>query len=525
MPAPGPLDVRFLHDVSAPRVKSPFTESAASIIDRFVDPRATYDAVNDRLWMVYSEADGDKPTGECGAQSKLHIAVSKDPASFMPTPHVLDSLGSGHWWYFTGPTVRSTAMPPLPTTGSFDLTYGTPGAPFDDEFKQYKGEIGTNLAFRGVARLPTIAIDGTRASGRGVAVITPNQLEPDCDGPGSNAPLQAQLEQSLLIVPLEHEFGGVTRSILDGDRPDETDIIMVHLWSNDSSPGKNRTPDFAEAAYAVQEPFEAYDNAVFLVSGTSNRVDSSRKDAVRLKGLFYDATASAGEEWTLQQRISGPGVLEDMDINGLQLVDSAFAYHDGLGTASTPRPRTPDASAPIIWGPAAVPSIFHSAVLTEDTEGNPRIFAVHSVFPIDPNDPEFGLPVWVVQWYVIDPDLTNFRATPAPSTSWNPTIVATGRIDSENGTGDRYHPVIVVNRQGQAFIEYTYSADDTWPEIRRVRLNNTYTGIVGSEVPPVRSGPTLEYAEGAAIFIGPSPLESWANYAGAQADPFNNCAY
>ncbi len=521
LPAPGPLDERV---VPLPSPTSPFALSDTNFQFRFIDPRATYDAANDRLWVAYLETAGTKPAGECTDVSKLHLSISKDPSQF-PPPGALDSLGTTHWWYYTGPTDRMVT----PTTGSFDLRFANPPS---ETYRTYKNETASNGEFGDAARMATIAVDGTRASGRGAAFVTPNRFEFSCDS-GSNSPVPNEgLESSVLIIPLEHkDLEGNTLSILEGDRPDETDIILLNFWSSPLSGETDRVADFSEAPYLVQEPFEVYDNAAFLISGISDRTVPGRQDAIRLKGFFYDDQAPAGEEWTLQQRVSAGGTtLEDIDLNDDPNTLSNFVFHPTPPIASAPRPRTPD-SPTGGWGPAAEGYIFHSAVLCKDVNNNDRIFAVHTVFPDDPTDPtEPGTAIgkWVVQWYVIDPDLADFRNTPAPAPSWDPVVVARGRLDA--GEADRYHPVIVVNRQGQAFIEYTYSdeadpaMDDTWPEIRRVRLDSTYTGIVGSET-VVRSGPPVPYEEGV---IPPPPgiaQTSWSNYAGAQADPFNNCAY
>ncbi|MFG0285062.1 MAG: hypothetical protein ACF8R7_11615 [Phycisphaerales bacterium JB039] len=54
------------------------------------DPRAEYDVVNDRLWIMYSE---ETTTGAAMARP-IHVAVSKtaDP----------ESLDSSAWWFYTG---------------------------------------------------------------------------------------------------------------------------------------------------------------------------------------------------------------------------------------------------------------------------------------------------------------------------------------------------------------------------------------------------------------------------------------
>ncbi len=495
LPAPPPDDLRELPD----QLVSPFVLSDATFDNnRFIDPRATYDAHNDRLWVIYIENDGDLPYSGCGPISRLHVSVSKDPADFGGGP--LDTLADTHWWYYTGPEVMTNPRP------SWELEFSS--------FHPYKNEQLTHSGVRS-ARLPTIAVDGGGA-GPGAAIVTPNTFIITC---GAESPLPGQMNQKILIIPLEHDDGGSTVSILDGHRPGVTDITLLDLATNPPA-SLDRRADSAEAAYAVQEPYEEYDNAVFLVSGISTRLDFSvAQSKIRLKGLFYDDTAPAGEKWTLQQRIDGSGAIEDMPLN---TPFDTLAFHAtpslvGLSPIGI-RPRTPDTGMGG-WGPAAEGYIFHSAVLCKDVNGNDRIFAVHAVHPDDDGD---LVPQWVVQWYVIDPQLTSFRQTPAPSNGWNPSIVAAGRIAVEDA--DCYHPEIIVNRQGVAFVEYTFSKDTTWPQIRRVRLDSSYTGVVSGTDVPVRSGAGVPYREEAGPGVS-YPLQSWATYAGSQADPMNNCAY
>lgn len=186
------------------------------------------------------------------------------------------------------------------------------------------------------------------------------------------------------------------------------------------------------------------------------------------------------------------------------------------------QPQTPDPgsiSPPRdAFRPRVSPAItfFPSAVLVKINNNDWRIFAVHHVRPVEDQTTE-AEDQWVVQWYVIDPDLANFRSVGAggstPSTAWKPTVEITGRLDS---TGDRYHPVIGVTQQGVAYIEYTYSSSTVWPEVRRVTLNSAYDDIVPNSEVTVQTGPS-NYYDGA--------VNGWADFADMQADPVTGCAF
>jgi hypothetical protein len=110
-----------------------------------------------------------------------------------------------------------------------------------------------------------------------------------------------------------------------------------------------------------------------------------------------------------------------------------------------------------------------------------------------------------VQWYVIDPDLSNFQTVPS---TWQPSIIARGRIGGENE--HCFHPTIGVTRQGTAYIEYTYSSATVDPEVRRVRLNSSYTGTVSGSQVVLEPGPALPYVEAE---------NRWADFADMQHAP------
>lgn len=472
------------------------------------DPQAGYDPVANRLWLLYLEGVGLSPdVPALGDIAKLHLGVSKDPADYGGGP--LNTLADTHWWYYTHDTGTGTKAGP-----EYDLT--------DTNYKAYKNENGTHSSPDATVRLATMAFDEQ------AIMVTTNRDNTTVSmpfDPAANYLYQASVyTPHIFIIPRDHAAGSIT----DGDRPAESGITILKL---DSS-GSNRPADSSQYLRAVQEPYpnpagtgltNQVENAVFFISLGAE--SSPGVNTLRLRGI-YDADPTAATDWTLQQHRDPlfPQFLMDiaLPVASLEFAQTTWIFPP-LPATRFEFPRTPDSTMPVNWRPHASGVWFHSAVLARDTEGFFRIFAVHAVHPIDDVS---GQPTdqWVVQWYVIDPDLGNFHSSTLGA--WQPAIAqpshtqgafSLGRIS--NG-GDSYHPVIVVNRQGQAFIEYTYSDDTTWPEIRRVRLSNDYTAVVGPEV-PVRAGP-LNMA------YDPLDLDNpgyWADYADAQADPFDNCRY
>jgi hypothetical protein len=459
------------------------------------DPQSDYDPIANRNWLLYLEGVGtDDGAPGLGGISRLHLGVSKDPADF-PGGGPLDTLADTHWWYYTHDTGTGTKA----------------GAEFNLNaslllLQQYKGE-STHNTPNTTVRLASMGFDEQ------AIMVTPNDNNISTKDPFDPAPLYLfnayPGEQYIYIIPRDHAGGSIT----DGDRPSESDITFINMNAGFAG-SQVRVPDPTVYYRAVHEPYpdpaspgltNQVENATFFISLGDYYAEEM---GIRLRGIF-DADPSSATDWTLQQHLnsSDPTTLVDMAVGS----GKEFAVPTRFFTFDLP--RTPDPAVDP-WTPHAPGGTFQTAVLARDTEGDFRIFAAHAVHPIDDVS---GQPTtqWVVQWYVIDPKLGDFgSATP---TDWQPEIVAQGRIENE---GDGYHPVMVVNRQGQAFIEYTYS-DGTptgWPQIRRVRLNNSYTVVVGSET-LVLGGPSAPY-EPANMYYG-----YWADYADAQADPFDNCRY
>lgn len=480
-----PLDERVVDDPDFP---FELTQTSGTTL---LDPRAYHDPIHNRLWVLYNEAEGDRKINHCASLAMLHLSVNMSGANFGAS----DPLDGTQWWYYTGSggsagsggeafNLRSTLIEPYKTLGAHQPV----------EFTARMSSMGFHT------------ISGEADDRSGALIVATNSVPENCSvGGDGSPPLFPVLRQFVYIIPYEHDGG--TASILDGDRPSESDMTVVRPYVDSTPP---LLEDESIFGFVVQAPFEQVENATFIISVPETIWSVTGPfEKIRLKGLFYDDSQPTGEEWTLQQRTNSTGTaLLDNTVDGsLQYWQTNFE-----GGFPVTRPRTPDTS----WGPLAQGTYFHSAVLAKDTSGEFRIFAVHAVLPVDDTGSWFE-EQWVVQWYVIDPKLADFHASTAGT--WQPSIVAEGRIPGniEKDEGDRYHPVIVVNRQGQAFIEYTYSDGTTWPQIRRVRLNSNYTDIVGGVETVVRTGPPQPYDE--------QYLLTWANIADAQADPANGCAY
>lgn len=421
---------------------------------RFFDPRTVYDPENDRLWVIYSEDNVGPEFGSVNDAPFVHVAVSRE----MTGSNVLDSLGNNDWWYYTGKS-GSAGNGGLAFDFSDDLIdpFRTGGhAPYPEDDTE-------GIAF---VDLPTIAVDDR------AAYITGYTSE--WEGTPGLSPL---IEFSaVMIIPLSHDGG--TKSILDGERPDEDDFVIM------------RFDDLSDADehlrhYAVQEPYadQQADNAQFFVSISEG---GAQQNAIRMGGLWYNSTSS---EWEYSQRIVG-GTLTDMPVG----TGNEFFY--GAGGYL---PETPDTG----FSPNLGGGFISSAVLAEDNNGDLRIFAAHHTAPSDNGSPAEAEEQWVIQWYVIDPHLDEFYSLTAGD--WDPEILETGRIDG-GGDGDFYHPVIGVTRDGVAYIEYTYSDGSDYPRMERVKLTSDYSAV--DTTTAVEDGAQRSYE-----------LGGWADFSDMQADP------
>jgi hypothetical protein len=450
---------------------------------RWFDARSDYDAVHARQWMSYSEHNAEPGTPGTNTISPLHLAVSKNPA-LLPVGG-LSNFGTGQWWFFTGNSgnpgnggqafnMQDTAMQRYPGGGP-DNPF--PSAPMATPQRSPLFD------------LPIIAIDEQAVYV--TAFGTDADLIPG-DPPtyGESYPFS-----SIFIIPVHFNDGTGPKSMLDGDRPSASLITSLRPRDLDEALPEHEK-DFHLRQYPVQEPehFTELENAQLFISVDEFDVDTQRK--VRLGGLWFDDTSGepTDHRWRYTQRLdSTSGDLDDIDL-GTSL---AFSYPPHGYEV-----ETPDSS----FSPATVGAFISSAVLTKDTQGEFRVFATHHVYLGDATEGVTGV---AVQWYVIDPDLDHFREVQDPPT-WTPTIVASGRIES-NGTtgGDCYHPAIGVTPQGVAIIEYTFSNDSTWPQVRRATLGNTYTSVASNTT--VRLGP-VNYS------YSPSN-DKWADYSDMQLDP------
>ncbi|MGD1915534.1 MAG: hypothetical protein ACFCBV_05045 [Phycisphaerales bacterium] len=459
---------------------------------RWFDGRVDYDPVHNRMWISYSEENASTGIDNI---SPWHLAVSRD----MTGSNVLDTFGDLDWWFYTW---LDAAVPaPIgnggPAFNMQDLDMdryedGEPHNPIPAGPPPPGG--GPIVQFRSaIFDLPVIAVDDE--------FVYVTCFGQDRDDLAAEPAFQFQ---SIFILPIEFEEGGVTKSMLDGHKtPDDliTSIRLIDLDPDDDI--DDHESDFHLRHYAVQEPFEQEDNAQFFLS-VSDEQTGTVFDRIRLCGLWFDDTAPSPTDhrWRLTQHLN----TTSLDLEGMELASSfQFFYSRGGYEVQTPDTRTPPAS----FNPAAVGAFISSAVLVKDANGAPRIFATHHVYTQDAMGDVDGVHV---QWYYIDPDLNDFRKVQDPPV-WTPQVLETGRISSDGtNAGDCYFPSIGVTKQGVAYIEYTFSNGTTWPELRRVRLNSSYDAVVaGSNVPVVAGPSNLAY----------SPTNNrWADFSDMQADPF-----
>jgi hypothetical protein len=449
-------------------------------------PRADYDPMTNTVWMMASESrplvgpPTPRPEIEnrwCEDRFVLHMATTPINASVI-TLLDCDSLFAtppNCWHYLTG--ANAVDVSDLSINRYFDTSAG-PHLPFTDP--------PTHLS---------MAFDEQAVM---VAAMSPA----DCSvGLGAG-----RRGQGVLI--LERDLNGGLSSYHEDGSPMPSEMTMVRF---DDLP----FPDSTAHALAVQEPYDfekanpEFENITLFITTdgaqyTAGSVGTIR--GVRLRGLYWDSDQN---RWTMRQALE---IDDPTPPVTFRLKDAAFDPSLELGAvfgASPPfLPQAPSGFRPLNDN-----EMFTSAVLAEDWLGNNRVFAVHAGVAT------FGTGQsaddrWVVQWYVIDPDLGNFHNPPSPDV-WTPTIVAAGRIvddgSAEPEAGDCYLPTIGVSRCGQAFVEYTFSNATTQPQIRRATLNYTYGDVVSTAL--VQAGPANGYF---------SEPQRWALYPDMQADPSTN---
>lgn len=493
------LDWRPLDDPLRPfpffRVGDGILDPGDEAISRWFDPRSDYDPTHNRQWMTYSETNGDPDTTQDDDISPFHVAVNKHPSSFPPLEPSLDTFDSTHWWYFTGMNDSNPSTPIGNGGAAFDMADtsmaryldGGPHLPFPAS--------GTPFGDSALFDLPIIAIDE-----RAVYVTAFGRFD------GGQA--TAVTFSNIFVIPIEFN-DGTAKSMLDGDRPDEDLITSLRLRDLPADPAViEHEPDFHRRHYPVQEPFAQVENCQLFVSVAE--ADPGQQNAVRLAGLWFDEDALPDPRWYYTQHIEDDSMTTQqyplLDVNvgaGLEFFYGNLNYE----------PTTPDAA----FNPRATSGFISSAVLAKDAQGNDRVFVTHAVAPSDGGTTPAAEDRYVVQWYVIDPNLSNFRVVQNPPI-WDPQLIASGRIETDGTVaGDCISPSIGVTRQGVAYIEYTFTNMQTWPEIRRVRLNASYTAPISNVL--VKAGPVnYSYEDDPGATIDPS--DAWADFSDMQHDPF-----
>jgi len=417
--------------------------------------------------------------------SPLHVAVTKDPAIMTPGGS-LSTFGTGQWWYFTG------------TPGNA----GNGGPAFDlqaDMIRYPQG--GPHASF------PSIPSQGSSLVDFPIIAIDEQALYVSAYGSKGSI---GGFFSTILIIPLEFEEGGVTKSMLDGHKPPDDLITILRPEDlpehNPLDPVPEHEPDEHIQQYPVQEPFpdQQADNTQLFLSVAEN----GTLDSFRMAGLWFDEDALPEPRWRYTQRILNDAA-EDFPLDDLE-VPTGFEFV----ASSTDNVTTPDPD----FDPGPQRAYFVSAVLAENGDGDLRVFAAHHVAPVGATD------TLAVQWYVIDPDLDsgNFHVVRAPPV-WNPTIEVTGRITtnavSAGDVGECFHPVIGVTRDGTAYIEYTYSNGvDAWPQVRRVQLSSDYTTPLTNTL--AQPGPANRSYEDDVTVPPGDRNDRWADYNDMQADPF-----
>lgn len=473
--------LRVGRDTDPPSLTPPFS--------RWFDGRVDYDPVHNRLWMSYSEENVSTGVDNI---SPWHLAVSRD----MTGSNVLDTFGDLDWWFYTG--LDDATPPPIGNGGpAFNMQEtlmdryqtGGPHLPFPPGPVDPSG--GPVVPRRSaIFDLPVIAVDDE--------YVYVTAFGQDRDEMAIEQPFSFQ---SIFILPIEFEEGGVTKSMLDGHKtPDRliTSIRLIDLDPEDDI--DDHESDFHLRHYAVQEPFEQEDNGQFFLSVSDENTDTEF-DRIRLCGLWFDSSGEPTEHrWRLTQHLNGTS----LDLEGME-VDNGFEFFYGAGDYKTETPDTRSTS----FNPQLVSAFVSSAVLAKTSNSEMRIFATHHVYTQDSSGDVDGVHV---QWYVIDPDMDDFRKVQDPPV-WTPQILETGRISDDGANdGDCYYPAIGVTKQGVAYIEYTFSNSSTWPEVRRVQLNSSYDAVVANSNVQVVAGPTnLAYT--------PDNVR-WADFSDMQADPF-----
>jgi hypothetical protein len=462
-----------------PDATYPFAPAYDGSLRSLIYPRAEYDPIAGRLWMFASETYSLEPEVDWSCTQMLHAAINKNPA-VLPQGGTLNNFSNGQWWYYTGRTAESTQ--------------GNGGVAFDlgstsvDPFRQPdppRIPLDAHAPVGDTLQLPSYGFDERAVivalSSRGMCVV-------------ESPPLVVPFEQFIYVIPREGtDAFSNPFDIENGLRTPEDSMVCIRMRD---------VPiilDDSVNAYVVQEPYEQYPNATFLVS-TAASAPGVSQTTIRVKGLFFNDGGTPSDptddQWEVRQSLEQDAGAQQ----GWRLFDSDI----GDPLLNFFRPTAADYPDAPDFSPTVEGDFITSAVLTEDASGTPRIFAVHAALADDgtgnPSDR------WIVQWYVIDPDLADFHSAPILSEDWRPTVIARGRI--EESEGNCYHPVLGVNDDGLMTIEYTYSSGSDDQEIRRARFNSSYAITSTQALAPAPTLPDQRFLN-----------SRWALYADLQFDP------
>lgn len=441
-----------------------------------VFPKADYDPLTGTMWMMCFESaeliGATPPQPEITPQSCvrfLHVATTPLASNITTLDDCGTSSPPNCWHYLTGSDAINVGSPSIPP---YDLS-------------------GGHHPFSSPPRYLSMGFDER-------AVIVAATDPGVCALPGGD-PDPSDRGQCLLILERDFDYLGSPSTYHQGGKPAPADMTMVRLADLPYA-------DNVIHALAIQEPYDhekmtpEFENMTLFISTDGSAYVSGSPGSVqglRLRGVYWDSTNA---RWTVKQALQ----IDDPMIPSYELKDIALntPYVSAtFGSGDDYSPLLPSNTKLMVENEAIT-----SAVLAEDWLGNNRVFAVHAS-PVSIGEPGEQ---WVVQWYVIDPDLGNFYSSTPDA--WTPTLIEQGRIftdgASEPTEGDCYLPTIGVSRCGQVFVEYTFSNGSTFPQIRRATLNYHYDAVSSTAL--VQAGPSVGYR---------NTSDRWALYPDMQADP------
>ena len=400
---------------------------------KFIDPRVEYDRHSGRFWLLYF-----------GSDFNIHLAISEgpEPEGFDPA----DPMAPGEGWHiYTDATGYPAPFNPASTSISQDPLEGIPDHPaisFDPDYMY----LVVNDAW---------------------VQLGPPDVNMSAGG--------------IVVFPRTHDGG--TKSILNGERPADSDLAGIELEHlPDPFPD-----DLQYFHYPVQEPFEDVAGQFYIVTAKGARYGDSTDpffgpgfwdkvhDQIRLGGLYFNSGTGAWEY-----------VFRDMDVPAA--ADNFFNPGQPV-SGDAALPATPDSG----WKIRTLSSKFDSGSLARDVNGNLKIFAGHHVVATNQSEgPLLPVDRHEFRYYVIAPDLGNF-----PGSGWDPTIEVVGVAPTGGvANAETYEGAIAVNADGIAYITFTRSGtgNDGWPSLVRARLSNNYTTTLFEQ--SGQAGPEQIYDDG-----------------------------